>query len=82
MNLWQDAQRQFMVIVQQAEGQTAQCVEEVVIEIITFIPHILHHMFHQQAVREVAVVVDKLRKKHVGLRLVLLFYILMQKFEH
>jgi hypothetical protein len=80
--LWQDVQRQLTVTAQQVEGQIVQCVEEAVIEITIFIPHILHHILRQQAVREVVAVVDKLRQKHDGPRRDQLFYILLRKFEH
>ncbi len=58
--LWQDVQHQFTVIAQQVEEQTAQRVE-VVIEVTTLIPHILHRILHYQTVLQVVVVVaDKL----------------------
>lgn len=44
MKLWQNVQRQLTVTAQQVEGQIVQCVEEAVIEITIFIPHILHHI--------------------------------------
>ena len=81
IKLWQDVQHQLMVIAQQAVGQIARYVEVEVIEIGILIPHILQHILHQQAVRGV-VVVDKPRRKHVGLRVVPRYYILLRKFEH
>ena len=71
-----------MVIAQQAVGQIARYVEVEVIEIGILIPHILQHILHQQAVRGVVVAVDKPRRKHVGLRVVPRYYILLRKFEH
>ena len=70
-----------MVIAQQAVGQIARYVEVEVIEIGILIPHILQHILHQQAVRGVVVAVDKPRRKHVGLRVVPRYYILLRKFE-
>ncbi len=40
IKLWQDIQYKLMVIAQQAKGQTARCVEVVVIEITTSISYI------------------------------------------
>ena len=71
-----------MVIEQQVEGQTVQCVEEAEFHVIIFIPHILHHILREQIIpKAVVVVVYKLRRRHVGLHLVLLFCIRPQKFE-
>lgn len=57
----------------------ARYVEVEVIEIGILIPHILQHILHQQAVRGVVVAVDKPRRKHVGLRVVPRYYILLQE---
>ena len=74
VKLWQDVQHQLMVIEQQVEGQTVQCVEEAEFHVIIFIPHILHHILREQIIpKAVVVVVYKLRRRHVGLHLVLLF---------
>ena len=48
-------------------------------EVITLIYLILH--YHKN-IQVVVVVADKLGRKQVGLQLVLLFYILLPKFEH
>lgn len=68
MKLWQDVQHQLTVTAQRVEGQTVQCVEDVAIEITIFIPHFLHHILRQQAVREVVVVVGRLKQKRGGFR--------------
>ena len=50
--------------------------------LLIFIPHILHHILREQIIpKAVVVVVYKLRRRHVGLHLVLLFCIRPQKFE-
>lgn len=68
MILWQDVQHQLTVTAQRVEGQTVQCVEDVAIEITIFIPYFLHHILRQQAVREVVVVVGRLKQKRGGFR--------------
>ncbi|OKP76973.1 hypothetical protein A3844_30095 [Paenibacillus helianthi] len=83
IKIWQDVQHQFTVIARQVQEKTAQRVEVVIEVVMEVTTRILHHILHYQTVLQVVVVVaDKLGQKHVGLQLVLLFYILLRKFEH
>ncbi|MNW65055.1 hypothetical protein D3C74_433970 [compost metagenome] len=68
-----------MVTAQQVEGQTAQRVEEVGIEVIALIQHIQHIHHHQEVLQ--VVVEGNQKLKQVGLPQVQLCYIHLRKLE-